>query len=146
MRARPANGGHALVAAIAAVGLFGCATTAEAAFDILITGGQVLDGTWAQTVRVDVGIRGDRLVEIGALAGRPAGRTLDASGLVVAPGFIDLHTLAEMPLPADGAGAGAGLRHPCGRGGEAAGPRLPPIYSAEYAPRIPSLVLPPRRT
>ncbi len=71
-------------------------------FDVLITGGQVLDGTGAAAVRADVGIRGDRVVAIGALAGQPARRTVDATGLVVAPGFIDLHTHSEMPLVADG--------------------------------------------
>lgn len=71
-------------------------------FDVLIAGGQVLDGTGAVAVRADVGIRGDRIVAIGALAGQPARRTVDASGLVVAPGFIDLHTHSEMTLLADG--------------------------------------------
>jgi N-acyl-D-aspartate/D-glutamate deacylase len=71
-------------------------------FDLLITGGQVLDGTGAAAQRVDVGIRADRVVAIGQLAGQPARRTIDAAGLVVAPGFIDLHTHSEMPLVADG--------------------------------------------
>ena len=102
MRASFANGGFATVAALVAVGLIGCTTTREAPFDVLITGGQVIDGTGAPPVRADVGIRGDRIVEVGALAGRPAGRTIDATGLVVSPGFIDLHTHSEMPLLADG--------------------------------------------
>lgn len=71
-------------------------------FDVLITGGEVLDGTGAPAVRADVGIRGDRVVEVGALAGHAATRTIDATGRVVAPGFIDLHTHSEMPLVADG--------------------------------------------
>lgn len=74
----------------------------EPPFDVLIVGGQVLDGTGAAAVRADVGIRGDRVAAIGALAGRPARRTIDAAGLMVAPGFIDLHTHSEMPLVADG--------------------------------------------
>lgn len=102
MRASFANGGFATVAALVAVGLIGCTTAREAPFDVLITGGQVIDGTGAPPVRADVGIRGDRIVEVGALAGRPAGRTIDATGLVVSPGFIDLHTHSEMPLLADG--------------------------------------------
>ena len=52
--------------------------------------------------RADVGIRGDRIAAVGQLAGQPARRTIDATGLVVAPGFIDLHTHSEMPLVADG--------------------------------------------
>ncbi|MGE0813652.1 MAG: amidohydrolase family protein [Vicinamibacterales bacterium] len=71
-------------------------------FDVLITGGQVLDGTGAAARREDVGIRGGRVVSLGQLAGQPARRTIDATGLVVAPGFIDLHTHSEMPLVADG--------------------------------------------
>jgi N-acyl-D-aspartate/D-glutamate deacylase len=58
--------------------------------DIVIRGGTVVDGTGAPGRRADVAIRGDRIAEIGSnLAGA---RTLDASGQIVAPGFIDLHT------------------------------------------------------
>lgn len=74
----------------------------QAPFDVLITGGQVLDGTGAAAQRLDVGIRSGRIVALGALGGQSAQRTIDASGLVVAPGFIDLHTHSEMPLVADG--------------------------------------------
>ncbi|MGE0460711.1 MAG: amidohydrolase family protein [Vicinamibacterales bacterium] len=87
---------------VVAAGLAGCTTAQEPPFDVLISGGQVLDGTGAPAVRADVGIRGGRVAEIGALAGRAASRTIDATGLVVAPGFIDLHTHSEMPLVADG--------------------------------------------
>ncbi len=61
--------------------------------DILITGGRVVDGTGAATRTTDVGIRGDRIAFIGdAKAQRvTATRTIDARGLVVAPGFIDPH-------------------------------------------------------
>jgi N-acyl-D-amino-acid deacylase len=78
------------------------AQTQTSPFDVLIAGGQVLDGTGAAAVRADVGIRGDRVVAVGALAGQSARRTIDAAGLVAAPGFIDLHTHSEMPLVADG--------------------------------------------
>jgi N-acyl-D-amino-acid deacylase len=71
-------------------------------FDVLIRGGQVVDGTGAAAVAADVGIKGDRIAAVGALSNRSARRTIDASGLVVAPGFIDLHTHSEMPLIADG--------------------------------------------
>jgi N-acyl-D-aspartate/D-glutamate deacylase len=58
--------------------------------DLVIRGGTVLDGTGAPGRRADVAIRGDRIEAIGAnLRGR---RELDASGQVVAPGFIDIHT------------------------------------------------------
>ncbi len=70
--------------------------------DILIRGGQVLDGTGAPAVRADVGIRGDRIVSVGQLGSATARRVIDATNLIVAPGFIDLHTHSEMPLVADG--------------------------------------------
>src|SRR5262245_39831184 len=72
------------------------------AFDVIVRGGQVVDGTGSPAVRADVGIRGDRIAAVGALDGQSARRTIDAAGLIVAPGFIDLHTHSEMPLLADG--------------------------------------------
>ena len=73
-------------------------------FDVLIVNGQLLDGTGAPATRTDVGIKGDRIAALGNLASRTARRTIDASALTVAPGFIDLHTHSEMPLIADGTG------------------------------------------
>jgi N-acyl-D-aspartate/D-glutamate deacylase len=72
------------------------------AFDVIIRGGQVVDGTGVAAVRADVGIRGDRITAIGQLTGQTARQVIDATGLIVAPGFIDLHTHSEMPLLADG--------------------------------------------
>ena len=74
----------------------------EPAFDLLIRGGQVLDGTGSAAVPADVGIRGGRIAAVGQLGNQTARRIIDASGLVVSPGFIDLHTHSETPLIADG--------------------------------------------
>src|SRR5207237_4894086 len=62
--------------------------------DLLIRGGQVIDGSGAPPMKADVGISGDRITFIGdaAKAGVSAARTIDATGLIVAPGFIDPHT------------------------------------------------------
>lgn len=76
--------------------------TQDAGFDLIIRGGEVLDGSGSPAVRADVGVRGDRIVAAGQLGGQAARRVVDATGLVVAPGFIDLHTHSEMALLADG--------------------------------------------
>ncbi len=60
------------------------------AFDILIKGGTVIDGTGAPRKRADVGIRGDTITRIGDLTNATATTTLEAQGQIVAPGFIDL--------------------------------------------------------
>jgi N-acyl-D-aspartate/D-glutamate deacylase len=58
--------------------------------DLVIRGGKVIDGTGAAGRLADVAIEGDRIAEIGS--GLRGDRTLDASGCVVAPGFVDIHT------------------------------------------------------
>ncbi|MEE3329503.1 MAG: amidohydrolase family protein [Myxococcota bacterium] len=59
--------------------------------DIVIRGGSVIDGSGSPARQVDVGIRGDRIVAIGAIS-EDAKQVIDAAGKVVAPGFIDVHT------------------------------------------------------
>jgi N-acyl-D-amino-acid deacylase len=63
-------------------------------FDLILRGGRVVDGTGNPWMRADVGVRGDRIAHIGDLSEAVARRDIDASGLVVAPGFIDPHTHA----------------------------------------------------
>ena len=60
-------------------------------FDLVIRGGTVVDGTGAPARRADVGIEGDRITAIGDDVG-PGRRELDAGGLLVTPGFVDIHT------------------------------------------------------
>jgi dihydroorotase/N-acyl-D-amino-acid deacylase len=89
--------------------LAGCSGVARPAgpapatpYDILIRGGRIVDGTGSPWYRGDVAIRGDRIAAVGLLAGAVARDTIDATGLVVAPGFIDMLGHSEYPLLRDG--------------------------------------------
>ena len=70
-------------------------------FDLVIAGGTVVDGSGAAAVRADVAVTGDRITAIGELANARAARRIDATGLAVAPGFIDAHTHDDRLLFAD---------------------------------------------
>jgi N-acyl-D-amino-acid deacylase len=74
--------------AAAAVAISACSTSPE--FDIVISGGTVIDGTGAEPHDADVGIKGDRIVAIGNLTNRSASTRIDATGRMVTPGFIDI--------------------------------------------------------
>ncbi len=63
-----------------------------AEFDTLIKGGTVVDGLRVPRFRADVGIKDGRIAQIGGIRSGDAGTVIDASGLIVAPGFVDLHT------------------------------------------------------
>jgi N-acyl-D-amino-acid deacylase len=58
---------------------------------VLIQGARVADGTGSPLIDADVRIEGERITEIGKMAPKPGERVIDAKGLVLAPGFIDLH-------------------------------------------------------
>jgi N-acyl-D-amino-acid deacylase len=66
-------------------------------FDLLIRGGRVLDGTGNPWFYADVGVRNGDIVAVGALPRATADRVVEASGLLVVPGFIDLHSHADGP-------------------------------------------------
>ncbi len=70
------------------------------AFDVIIKGGQVIDGTGKPRAKVDVALTGDRIAAIGDLAdaGAAAARTIDATGFVVTPGFIDMHSHSDQTI------------------------------------------------
>ena len=76
------------------------------AFDIVIHGGTVYDGTGAPGRGGDVGIRGDRITSIGDLSGARATSVVDASGLAVAPGFINMLSWSTESLLVDGRSQG----------------------------------------
>src|SRR5262249_34654850 len=67
-------------------------------FDTLLKDGIVVAGTRSQRYRADVGIHSGRIAKIGRLRASDADRALDASGMIVAPGFIDLHTHYDAQL------------------------------------------------
>jgi N-acyl-D-amino-acid deacylase len=70
--------------------------------DVLIRGGTVLDGSGRHGFAADVGIRGDRVVAVEPLPQAQAHAVIDATGLTVAPGFIDIHTHSDFTLLVDG--------------------------------------------
>ena len=67
---------------------------AQESFDLLIKNGRLVDGTGTPWYEADVGIVGDRITRVGNLPGATAPQVIDATGLIVAPGFIDPHTHA----------------------------------------------------
>ena len=85
-----------------------CATTPGAPpdYDVIIRNGTVYDGTGAPPRRTDVGLRGDRIAMIGPLAGAGAAREIDAQGMAVAPGFINMLSWATTSLLHDGRSQG----------------------------------------
>lgn len=76
-------------------------------FDLILTGGPLLDGTGAPAVAADVGIIGEKIEAIGDLSKAQARRVIPLQGLTVAPGFIDTHTHSEGALLHD-------PQHACG--------------------------------
>lgn len=74
----------------------------EPGFDVVIRGGQLLDGSGSPAIRADLGIRGDTIAAIGDLSGREAKTEIDATGLHLAPGFINMLSWANVSLLEDG--------------------------------------------
>ena len=88
--------GMGLVIAVA-----GHVCLAQSPFDVLIRNGLVIDGSGNEGFVADIGLRGDRIARIGDLSDSTAGRVIDARGLVVAPGFIDIHNHSDFTLLAE---------------------------------------------
>lgn len=81
-------------AAGAAIGGRGVVSAAPA-FDLVIRGGTVIDGTGAPAYAADVALNGDAIAAVGSIAAEQGRRVLDATGLHVCPGFVDIHTHSD---------------------------------------------------
>lgn len=72
------------------------------AYDLIVHNGMIVDGSGNPWFKGDVAIRGDRIVVVGRVPPAPAKREIDAQGLVIAPGFIDMHSHSDYVLFEDG--------------------------------------------
>ncbi|HYN10265.1 MAG TPA: D-aminoacylase [Vicinamibacterales bacterium] len=111
MRSWPIFSVFALVSAL--VSAAGCAATTSTQapsgwtrYDVIIRRGLVYDGTGAPGVQADVGLRGDRIAGVGDLTNASATVTVDANGLAVAPGFINMLSWSTESLIVDGRSLG----------------------------------------
>ena len=77
---------------------------ADTEFDIVIRGGKVVDGTGEVARTADVAIKADRIVTVGEVTGRGV-REIDATGKIVTPGFVDIHTHLDAQLAWDPIGS-----------------------------------------
>ena len=89
------------IALISALLLFSSASFAQD-FDISIANGRIVDGSGNLRYEADVGIRGDRIVSIGDLSRRQATQIIDASGLIVSPGYRPPHVRSGRVLQGPG--------------------------------------------
>lgn len=71
---------------------------ARPSLDLLIRNGSVINGTGSDAVLADVGVRGDRIIAVGQLSDATASRVIDARGLMVVPGFVDIHSHTDESL------------------------------------------------
>jgi N-acyl-D-amino-acid deacylase len=94
-----------VVIAVSVLGLAAPIAQTPAPYDVLIAGGRLVDGTGAPWFRGDLAISGDRIVAIGDLGAAPATLRVDATNLVVAPGFIDMLGQSEFNVLVDGRAA-----------------------------------------
>lgn len=79
----------------------------DGAFDLVIAGGEVIDGTGGPPIRTDLAIAGGRILAMGDLSAAAARRRVDAAGRVVAPGFVDIHSHSDFTLLVDPAAESA---------------------------------------
>ena len=91
-----------IVALLSVLLLAACASSAQPEYDLLIRNGQVFDGTGSAGVSAAIAVRGERIVAIGPLQDARARLEVDAKGMAVAPGFINMLSWADEPLLVDG--------------------------------------------
>jgi N-acyl-D-amino-acid deacylase len=91
----------ALLALLLLLAAAAWAQEGQRSFDVIIRGGTVYDGTGGAPVRADVGIRGDRIAAVRDLAREEAGTVVEAGGMAVAPGFINMLSWSNESLIAD---------------------------------------------
>ncbi|WP_442482636.1 serine hydrolase [Aeoliella sp. SH292] len=104
MLSRPLYRPRLLITALfVATSLMTCSATTFAAkkYDLLIRGGRVVDGTGAPWYEADVAVAGGKIAAIGKLRARDAHRVVDAKGLIVAPGFVDMMGQTATPMMED---------------------------------------------
>ncbi|WDP89166.1 MAG: D-aminoacylase [Desulfobacter sp.] len=82
-------------APLLSTGLSGCGESGSFPYDTVLKGGLVFDGTGNAPVITDIGIKGDKIIQTGSIDA-PAGQVIDAEGLAVMPGFIDVHTHCDL--------------------------------------------------
>lgn len=91
-----------VAAAVAALGGAASGQGQEPHYDLVLRGGRIVDGTGNPWVYGDVAIRGGKIVAVGRVPPGQAACTLDVTGLVVTPGFIDMHSHSDLVLLEDG--------------------------------------------
>ena len=89
-------------ALLLAVTLAASAAEAPKTYDLILRGGTIYDGSGAKPVVGDVAIDGDRIVAVGSLGGAKGKREIDAKGLAVSPGFVNMLSWATETLLVDG--------------------------------------------
>ena len=92
------TGGVGLLFGIGGFSLISQACRSRYDFDLILKGGQILDGTGGAGFNADIGVKDSQIGTIGDLKNSRAFRVIDAEGLVVAPGFIDVHSHSEEEL------------------------------------------------
>jgi N-acyl-D-amino-acid deacylase len=94
----------ALCLILSLITLDGCYQAAQdPSFDLIIKGGRIYDGSAAKPTIADIGIKGDKIAAIGSFSGK-ATKTINAQGLIVTPGFIDVHSHTDLFLKSKGIG------------------------------------------